>query len=106
MSREIPPRRETTRTQRYGRGSQPQLRVMRTDVPAVEKLQRISDIVRKLISKMGRLRPTIDLSEPRGLTLCRVDPFHHPVNEYPGHDLRVGEVATPSAHLPNVCESR
>ena len=44
----------------------------RADVPAVEELQRISDIVRKLISKMGRLRPTIDLSEPRGLTLYRV----------------------------------
>ena len=41
-------------------------------LPAVEELQCIIDIARNLISKMGRLRPTTDLSEPRGLTLYRV----------------------------------
>jgi hypothetical protein len=53
-------------------GQPAQLRVMQTDVPAVEELQRISDIARKTDQQMDDWGPTTDLSEPRGLTLYRV----------------------------------
>src|SRR5262249_43777573 len=52
-------------------GQPAQLGLCEPMMPAVDELQWLNAVVRNW-SANGRLRPTIDLSEPRGLTLCRV----------------------------------